>query len=163
MWHTIVISHYFPAEHSACHDIPTYFGPLTGGRIYDRILLRNSEKPWTLQMFGNGWFSACSFFPVVCAENLCLLNAHSKWLILARSMVAYNWHLNIELLSRLFLLLCWLKMCDLILYRLPLTMVIATASRNSVQKFHPQRQHHETLLQLYVDIIIIISISGHVM
>ena len=63
-------------------------------------------------------------------------------------MVAYNWHLNIEILSRLFLLLCWLKMHDLILYRLPLTIVIATASRNTVQKCHPQRQHHETLLQL---------------
>ena len=48
-------------------------------------------------------------------------------------------------------------MYDLILYRLPLTMVIAIASRNTVQKCHPQRQHHKTLLQLYVDIIIIIS------
>ena len=54
-------------------------------------------------------------------------------------------------------------MYDLILYGLPLTMVIATASRNTVQKFDPQRQHHETLLQLYVDIIIIIWTSGHVM
>ena len=54
-------------------------------------------------------------------------------------------------------------MYDLMLYRLPVTMVIATASRNTVQKCHPQRQHHETLLQLYVDIIIIISTSGHVM
>ena len=51
------------------------------------------------------------------------------------------------------------------LYRLPLIMVIATAGRNTVQKCHPQRQHQETLLQLYVyvDIIIIISTSGHVM
>ena len=81
----------------------------------------------------------------------------------ANSMVAYNWHLNIEILSRLFLLLCWLKMYGLILYRLPLTMVIATASRNTVQKCHPQRQRHETLLQLYVDIIVIISTSGHIM
>ena len=30
------------------------------------------------------FFSACSFFPVVCAENLCLLNAFSHWLTLAR-------------------------------------------------------------------------------
>ena len=37
-------------------------------------------------MFGNGWFSACSFFPVDCAENLCLLNAYSHWLNLARPM-----------------------------------------------------------------------------
>ena len=71
------------------------------------------------------------------------------------AMVAYTWHLNIEILSRHFLLLCWLKMYGLILYRLPLTMVIATASR------HPQRQRHETLLQLYVDIIAIILTSGH--
>ena len=64
-------------------------------------------------------------------------------------------------------------MYDLMLYRLPLIMVIATAGRNTVQKCHPQRQHNETLLQLYmssdpsilmgpryVDIIIIISTSG---
>ena len=44
-------------------------------------------------------------------------------------------------------------MYDLMLYRLPSIMVIATAGRNTVQKCHPQRQHHETLLQLYVDII----------
>ena len=37
-------------------------------------------------MFGNGWFSACSFFPVVCTENLCLLNTYSHWLNLARPM-----------------------------------------------------------------------------
>ena len=43
-------------------------------------------------------------------------------------MVAYNWHLNIEILSRLFLHLCRLKIYDLMLYRLPVTMVIATAS-----------------------------------
>ena len=42
-------------------------------------------------------------------------------------------------------------------------MVIATASRNTGQKCHPQRQHHETLLQLYVDILIIISTPGRVM
>ena len=42
-------------------------------------------------------------------------------------------------------------------------MVIATVSRNIVQKCHPQRQRHETLLQLYVDIIIIISTAGHIM
>ena len=42
-------------------------------------------------------------------------------------------------------------------------MVIATASRNTVQKCHLQRQRHETLLQLYVDIIVIISTSGHIM
>ena len=53
-------------------------------------------------------------------------------------------------------------MFDLMLYRLPLIMVIATAGRYTVQKCHPQRQHHETLLQLFVDIIIIISTSGHV-
>ena len=41
-------------------------------------------------------------------------------------------------------------------------MVIVTAGCNIVQKCHPQRQHRETLLQLY-DIIIIISTSGHVM
>ena len=51
------------------------------------------------------------------------------------TMVAYNWHLNIEILSRLFLLLCWLKMYGLILYRLPLTMVIATASRNTTEAY----------------------------
>ena len=66
------------------------------------------------------------------------------------SMVAYNWYLNIEILSRLFLLLCRLKMYDLMLYRLPLIMVIATAGCNTVQKCHPQRQHHETLLQLRI-------------
>ena len=53
-------------------------------------------------------------------------------------------------------------MYDLMLYRLPLIIIIATAGRNTVQKCHPQRQHHETLLQLYVDIIIFISNSGHV-
>ena len=53
-------------------------------------------------------------------------------------------------------------MYDLMLYRLPLIIIIATAGRNTVQKCHPQRQHHETLLQLYVDIIIFISTSGHV-
>ena len=37
-------------------------------------------------MYGNGWFSACSFVPVVCAKNQCLLNAFSHWLTLARSM-----------------------------------------------------------------------------
>ena len=37
-------------------------------------------------MYGDGWFSACSFFPVVCTENLCLLNAFSHWLTLARPM-----------------------------------------------------------------------------
>ena len=62
------------------------------------------------------------------------------------SMVAYNWHLNIEILSRLILLLCRLKVHDLMLYRLPLIIVIATAGRNTVQKCHPQRQHHESLL-----------------
>ena len=51
-------------------------------------------------------------------------------------------------------------MYALMLYRLLLIMVIATAGRNTVQKWHPQIQHHETLLQLYVDIIIIIWTSG---
>ena len=41
-------------------------------------------------------------------------------------------------------------------------MVIAAASRNTVQKRHPQRQRHKTLLQLYVNIIVIISTSGHI-
>ena len=45
-------------------------------------------------------------------------------------MVAYNWHLNTEILSRLLLLLCRLTMYDLMLYRLPLIMVIASAGRN---------------------------------
>ena len=39
------------------------------------------------------------------------------------------WHLNIEILSRL-LLLCRLTMYDLVLYRLPLIMIIASAGRN---------------------------------
>ena len=42
-------------------------------------------------------------------------------------------------------------------------MLIATANRNIVQKCQPQRQRHETVLQLYVDIIVIISTSGHIM
>ena len=47
------------------------------------------------------------------------------------TMLAYNCHLNIEILSRLFLLLCRLKMYDQMLYRLPLIMVTATADRNT--------------------------------
>ena len=39
-------------------------------------------------------------------------------------------------------------MYDLMLYRLPFIMVIATAGRKPVQKCHPQRQPHETVLQL---------------
>ena len=45
------------------------------------------------------------------------------------SMVAYNWHLNIKILSRL-LLLCRLTMYGLMLNRLPLIRVIASARRN---------------------------------
>ena len=46
-----------------------------------------------------------------------------------------NWHLNIGILSRLFLLLCRLKMYELMLYRLPLIMVIATAGRNTTEAY----------------------------
>ena len=51
-----------------------------------------------LQMYGDGWFSACSFFPVVCAENLCLLNTFSHWLTLARPM-AFALSIQIKIMA----------------------------------------------------------------
>ena len=59
-------------------------------------------------------------------------------------MVAYNCHSLGKIVSRLLLFLCRLIIYDPMIYRLPLILIIASASRNIAQKCHP---HHETFFK----------------